>query len=182
MRRTFFSITHTPTTTLGNSIPFRPCPRPPPRSASISAMPPGCKLSLRACNSRSKDRCCRGNSSSVHRRRRRERTWRVWSHGREKKKHTHGDYDGSGLRNEKTPANQPSTLSQMREERERYNAPHCRRDSRSRSFFVSPFFFNGAARTATTSSSSATHHSSTAPVVPFFVTHYQTDVHALICD
>jgi len=120
MRRTFFSITHTPTTTLGNSIPFCPCPRPPPRSASISAMPPGCKLSLPACHSSSKDRCCRSNSSSVHsRRRRRRRRWRMWSHGRAKKKHTHGDYDGSGLRNEKTAANQPSTLSRMREERER---------------------------------------------------------------
>ncbi len=165
MRRTFFSITHTPTTTLGNSIPFCPCPRSPPRSASISAMPPGCKLSLPACNSSSKDRCCRSSSSSVHRRRRRRRTWRVWSHGREKKKHTHRDYDGSGLRNEKTPANQPSTLSQMREERERYNAPHCRRDSGSRSFFVFPFFFNSAARTATSSSSASQQHRTSGPLL-----------------
>ncbi len=181
MRRTFFSITHTPTTTLGNSIPFCPCPRPPPGSASISAMPPGCKLSLPACNSSSKDRCCRSTSSNVHRRIRRR--WRVCSHGREKKKHTHGDYDGSGLRNEKTPANQPSTLSQMREERERDTMRRTAAATVAAAAVFFPFFFfNGAARTARTWSSSATHDSSTAPVVPFFVTHYQTDVHALICD
>ncbi len=106
----------------------------------------------------------------------------MWSHGREKKKHAHGDYDGSGLRNEKTPANQPTKYPKPDERRERDNAPHCRRDSRSRGFSFPFFFFNGAARAAKTSSSSATHHSKTAPVVPFFVTHYQTDVHALICD
>jgi hypothetical protein len=44
----------------------------------------------------------------VHRRRRRR--WRVWPHGRDKKKHTHGDYDGSELRDKKTPGGGVGTL------------------------------------------------------------------------
>jgi hypothetical protein len=70
----------------------------------------------------------------------------VWSHGREKKKHTHGDYDGSGLRNEKTPANQPSTLSQMREERERER--DTMRRTAAAAVAATAFFFPSSSSTA----------------------------------